>query len=179
MDREYHIFECLPDGSLIWREKVPGLPSTRLRIDALVNKYGRDYLAFHLPTREVVFHVDPANVAVEASATKRIFHIAYSQQLHLERTELLKQLGYGVLSVIGNDAAKTLLSEIQNVKLTLFIVGYAAPEQTRTEMVDWLKAHFSSVRILALNPPFQKILGADYNAMADEPDEWLSIVSRA
>jgi hypothetical protein len=179
MDREYHIFECLLDGSLVWREKAQGLPSTRLRIDALVNKNGKDYLAFHLPTREVVFHVDPANATVEASATKRIFHIAYTEQLHLERTQLLKQLGYGVLSVIGNDAAKTLLSEIHNVKLTLFIVGYAAPGRTRSEMVDWLKANFPSVRIFALNPPFQKISGADYNAMADKPNEWLSIVSRS
>src|SRR5205823_11600255 len=86
--------------------------------------------------------------------TKRIFQIAYDEQLGLRRAELLRSLGYGVISVIGNDPAIILLTSIQHYDL--FIVGHAAPEETRTEMVDWIKVKYPEVEILALNPPHQR-----------------------
>jgi hypothetical protein len=179
MEREYDIFECFSDGSIGWREKVLGLPSTRLRIDALVTKTGNDHLAMHLSTREVVFHVDPDNVTVEAPAIKRIFHIAYTERSRIERANLLRAFGCGVLSVIGNEAAKVLLSQIKNVKLTLIIMGHSAPEPTRKEMVVWLKKNHPNVKILALNPPYQQIHDADFNVLEDKPNEWLTVVSMA
>src|SRR5579864_6038072 len=109
-------------------------------------------------------------------ATKRIFQIAYTEQLRSERAELLTRLGYGVISVIGNESAKVLLSTIQHTDLALFIVGHAASEQTRTEMVDWLKSKYPNVRILALNPPNEELLGADYNVIQNGPDKWLPFV---
>jgi len=60
----------------------------------------------------------------------------------------------------------------------LFMVGHAAPEQTRKEMVDWLKARYPRVKILALNPADHRHLaGADYNTILNGPGEWLSIVT--
>lgn len=50
------------------------------------------------------------------------------------------------------------------------------PEETRREMVDWLKAEYPTVKILALNPPNQQVLGADYNMPQNGPEKWLPIV---
>ncbi len=112
-------------------------------------------------------------------AIKRIFQIAYTEQLRSERAELLRGLGYGVVSVIGNEAAKVLLSAIQYVDLALFIIGHAAFEQTRNEIVDWLKEKYPNITILALNPPNQELPGADYNVIQNGPERWLPFLSTA
>jgi len=105
---------------------------------------------------------------------RRIFQISYDEELGLRRAELLRSRGYGVISVIGNEAAKVLLSSPQ--RYDLFIIGHAAPEETRREMVDWLKAEYSNVKVLALNPPNQEVLAADHNVRQNEPENWLPIV---
>jgi hypothetical protein len=81
-----------------------------------------------------------------------------------------------VISVTGNPPAKLLLSSIQHYDL--FIVGHAAPEQTRREIVDWLKGQYPRVKILVLNPPDQQVLSADYNVRQNGPESWLPIVTQ-
>jgi hypothetical protein len=108
-------------------------------------------------------------------AIKRIFQISYDEQLGLGRAELLRSLGYGVISVIGNDPAVVLLTSIQHYDL--FILGHAAPEETRTEMIDWIKVKYPRVKILALNAPHQQLLNADYNVTINGPENWLPIVT--
>ncbi len=81
---------------------------------------------------------------------------------------------FWVISVLGNEAAKLLLSSIQHYDL--FIVGPDAPEETRREIVDWLKENYPQVKILAMNPPDQQVPKADYNAEQDGPENWLPIV---
>jgi CheY-like chemotaxis protein len=122
----------------------------------------------------IVANSDPSRIT-QALVTKRIFQIAYTEKLRSERAELLRSLGYRVISVIGNESAKAIL-RVGQPDLTLFIVGHAAPEQTRTEMVDWLKANYPNVRILALNEPNQQLPGADYNGIETKPDEWLQLI---
>jgi hypothetical protein len=109
-------------------------------------------------------------------AIKRIFQISYDEQLGLRRAELLRSLGYGVISVIGNDPARVLLTSIQHYDL--FIVGHAAPEETRTEMIDWIKVKYPRVKILAFNDPHQQLLNADYNVTLNGPENWLPIVTQ-
>ncbi|HYT19306.1 MAG TPA: hypothetical protein VEW05_03645 [Candidatus Polarisedimenticolia bacterium] len=106
--------------------------------------------------------------------TKRIFQIAYDEQLGLRRAELLRSLGYGVISVIGNDPTKVLLTSIQHYDL--FILGHAAPEETRTEMIDWIRVKYPKVKIVALNAPHQQLLNADYNVILNGPENWLPFV---
>src|ERR1700693_1213191 len=106
VDREYDIFECLQDGSVVWQTRICGLPSTRLKIDELAKSTGKEYFAMYLPTQEVVFRVDGSRATVPARAIKRIFQIAYTDQLRSERAEVLRRHGCGVVSVIGNEAAK-------------------------------------------------------------------------
>jgi hypothetical protein len=106
MDSEYNIFECLPDGSLLWRESVSGLLSARARLQELARTASNDYIAMRLPTREVVFRADASRK--EVVFAKRVFQVAYTERLRKQRAELLRSRGYGVLSVIGNEAAKVV-----------------------------------------------------------------------
>lgn len=177
MDRDYEIFECLPDGSVVWRDRVSGLKNTRLALNRLVRDTGKDYFALHLTSRDIVFPVDESKIQSER-ADKRIFQIAYSEQLRLARPELLRSLGYPVTSVVGNEAAKLLLTTLRrdNLGVALFIVGHAAPSQTRKEMVDWLKANYPRAKILVLNPPDQQVQDADYNVLQNGPEAWLPLV---
>jgi hypothetical protein len=78
--------------------------------------------------------------------------------------------------VIGNDPARVLLTSIQHYDL--FIVGHAAPEETRTEMIDWIKVKYPRVKILAFNDPHQQLLNADYNVTLNGPENWLPIVTQ-
>ena len=80
------------------------------------------------------------------------------------------------MEVIGNRAAKAVLSSIQHCDF--FIVGDGAPEQTRMGMVDWLKDHYPGVKILAFNPPNEQVANADYNVLENGPENWLSIISQ-
>ncbi|HEX2714185.1 MAG TPA: hypothetical protein VHM88_18485, partial [Candidatus Acidoferrales bacterium] len=125
-------------------------------------------------TRQVVMQM---NVPRQKwGRTKHIFQISYNEESGVQRAELLQARGYSVVSVIGNDAAKVAFSSTQDYDL--FIVGHAAPEETRREMVDWLKGKYPTVKILALNPPNQQVLGADYNVRQNEPQRWLRVVTQ-
>lgn len=106
---------------------------------------------------------------------KRVFQIAYDEMLLVSRAELLKNRGYEVSSAIGNDGAKRILDKGERYRI--FIVGHAAPLETREEMVSWLKANFPNIKILVVNPPASAILAeADYNVVLNGPEAWLSIV---
>lgn len=81
---------------------------------------------------------------------------------------MLRLRGYEVVSVLGNEAAKVVLTLPHHCDL--FIVGHAAPEESRKQMVSWLKTKFPGVRVLGLNPPrVRKLPGADYNVKLNGP----------
>lgn len=176
MDREYHIFECLADGSLWWRGTVFGLAETQLKLQRLSKTSTNENFAIHLPTREFIFRADSPRKG--PLVDKRVFQIAYTDKLRLERAAVLRSRGCGVISVIGNEAAKALLSSgfHKEGDIDCFIIGHGAPEQTRIEMVDWIKAKFPQARILALNAPNQTMPGADYNVVENAPEKWLLLV---
>lgn len=113
---------------------------------------------------------------VPASGNNRVFQIAYDAALLVAREELLREHGYEVRSVLGNEEAQRALDRHQSFRL--FIVGHAAPREAREEMLRWLKTTFPHTRIMALNPPQQAHLGeADYNVALNGPEGWLSIVA--
>jgi hypothetical protein len=117
--------------------------------------------SMYLPTREIVARI---NVDAPRGVRRKplVFQIAYDNGLAPARTEVLRRHGYEVVSVIGNEAAKLILSLRQ--RCDVFIVGHAAPEEERKEIVAWLKTQYPEVRILALNSPtIRELVGADYN----------------
>jgi len=170
----YEIFEVFPDGSTLRISRVSGLEFANLALQELAKRKRNECFVADARTRRVVAQLNVSQG--KWRATKRIFQIAYDEQLGLRRAELLRSLGYGVISVTGNDPARVLLTSIQHYDL--FILGHAAPEQTRKEMVEWLKERYPHVKILALNQAdHPQLAGADYNAILNGPGEWLSIVT--
>jgi hypothetical protein len=107
-----------------------------------------------------------------APVTKHIFQVAYCEEHFLARAVLLRRRGYSVTSVIGNEAAKALLAALPAEDL--LIIGHAAPEQTRLDMVLWLQAYYPKTCILALNPPNERLGTWQFNAVHDRPQAWLS-----
>jgi len=170
MHRVYEIFEVLPNGSPKRVTAVSSLEFAKIALEGLAKRTSNECFVADAKTRQVVMQRNVAQAKL-----RRIFQIAYDQELGLRRAELLRSRGYGVISVIGNETAKALLSSPQHYDL--FIIGHAASEETRREIVDWLKAEYPRVKVLALNPPNQQVLAAaDYNVPQNGPENWLPIV---
>ncbi len=174
MHRVYEIFEVMPNGTPQRVTVISGMEFAKLALQGLAKRTKNECFAADAKTRQVVMHM---NVPLGKSrATGSIFQICYDEKLAVHRAELLKSRGYDAICVIGNEAAKVVLSSIRHYDL--FIVGHAAPKETRREIVAWLKANYPGVKILALSPPNQQILGADYNVRLNGPETWLPIVSQ-
>lgn len=54
MNREYDIFEQLPDGDVEWRGLVVGLEAARARLGLLAKRSKNEFFAMHTPTHEIV-----------------------------------------------------------------------------------------------------------------------------
>jgi hypothetical protein len=177
VDQEYELFEQLPDGSPIWRGHVQGLRNARAKLEEIAGKTTNECFAIHLPTKEIVVHLNAAPSPLPPGK-RLIFQIAYDSKIAAERAQLLRMCGYEVVSVIGNEAAKVVLS--MSRPWDLFIVGRAANEDSKEEIVGWLKKNYSSVPILSLNSPgIRDLPGADYNARVNGSEVWLSMVATA
>jgi len=128
---------------------------------------------------------DPFDLVTKAKAllgakirSKRVFQIAYAVPLMVTRAELLKRRGYEVASALGNESAKMDLKDGE--PYDLFIVGHAAPQEERAEMVRWLKEKYPAAKVLALRPPYDPQLDvADFNVLENGPDDFLSAVATA
>lgn len=177
MDREYDLFEQFPDGSTRWHANATGLENARAKLEEIARDTSNECFAIHLPTKEIVARL---NVRADAHASNKrlIVQIAYENCSAVERTQILVMCGYEVMSLIGNESAKTVLGKPH--RCDLFIISHGAPERTRKEMAAWLKEKYPQVRILALNSPgIRELAGADYNARANGPETWLPFVTRA
>lgn len=170
MEREYDIFEHYPDGFPVWRDHAAGLTNATLRLQQIAKRTPNECFAVHLPTREVVARV---NVRTDKPL---IFQIAYNKTMAAARTNLMRMHGYEVISVVGNEAAKVVLSAPQHCDF--FIVGHCAPAPVRAEMVAWVKRYYPQIPVLALNPEGGgPLAGAEYNVTLDVRDEWLSVLA--
>lgn len=175
MEREYELFEKFTEDSPLWRGHALGLREARLKLEQLSKTTKNECIAMYLPTKEIV-----ARVNVWGGHPKPVvFQIAYDRGLSAARSDILRYHGYEVISVVGNEAARVVLS-IPAGTFDLFIVGHGAPEDTREEMVVWLKANFPTTPILALNAPqTRKLPGADYNLKLNGPETLLLAIASA
>lgn len=172
MYRSYEILEVMPDGSTVKRSVVNGLEIAKITLENLSKRTTNECIAADEKTHQILAQL---NLPPAKRKMKRIFQIAYDEEAGLATAELLRSRGYAVISVLSNEAAKVLLSSIQ--KYDLFIIGDAAPEECRSEMVEWLKTHYPKVKVLSLNSPHQPLHNADYNALASDSEGWLSFVT--
>lgn len=173
MNRPYDLFEQMPDGYAMWRGQAGGLLEARRQLLQLRKITKNECFATHLSTKEIVARV---NVGPAQDRKPLVFQITYEPWRARARTEFLRLQGYEVLTVFGNDAAKVVLTLRE--AYDLFIVGHAAPEPIRCEMVQWLKANYPGVQIIALNPPqIPSLTGADYNVKLNGPETLLPLVA--
>jgi hypothetical protein len=131
MHRVYEIFEVPRNGSPQRVTLVSGLEFAKMALQGLARRTKNECFAADARTRQVVMQMNVAPAKLQT--TKRIFQITYNEELGLQRAKLLEARGYTVMTVVGNQAAQLLLSSIQD--FDLFIVGHAAPEETRAKIV--------------------------------------------
>ena len=164
-----HIFKVQSDGSLRWVEAAAHVERAKARAKAL---------AASSPGEYVISNLTGEKISIKSPPKQIVFQIGYDEKDLNARAELFRRVGHHVISVPDNDAARRALTSIE--KVDVFVVGHAAPEQTRKEMVDWLKTNFPKVKIVALIPSANRQLPrADYNIVLNDWDEWLSLLAAA
>lgn len=164
----FDIFKVESSG-LRWMEAAADLERARARVKVLAASWPGEYFILNQNTGE--------KISIRSKTKRIVFQIGYDEKGLNARAELLRRFGHEVISVTHNEAAKVALSSFRDVDV--FIVGHMAPERTRKEMVAWLKANYPTVKIVALNPSRDQLLGADHNVVVNEHDEWLSLLAAA
>jgi len=165
----FHIFKVQSDGSLRWMEAA---------VDVERAKACAKVLAASAPGEYVITNMTGEKISVKFPPRRIMFQIGYDENELKVRAELFRRVGHEVISVADNEAAKNALTSIHSVDV--FVVGHTAPEQTRKEMVDWLKTNFPKVKIVALIPSANRQLPrADYNVVLNDSEEWLSLLEAA
>jgi hypothetical protein len=164
----FDIFK-VDDSGLRWMEVAPDLERAKARVKILATSSPGEYIIANQETGE--------KISIKGQTKRILFQIGYDEKGINARAELLRRFGHEVISVTHNEAAKVALSSYHDVDL--FIVGHTAPEQTRKEMVAWLKTNYPKVKIVALNPSKEQLVGADYNVVLNAQDEWLSLLAAA
>lgn len=162
----FHVFKVKSDGSLQWLEGAVSVDRATARVKALAASSPGKYVITNLTGK------------VEFPPKRIMFQIGYEEKELNARAEMFRRCGLEVISVADNESAKRALSSIRNVDV--FVVGHAAPEPTRREMVEWLKATFPKVKIVALIPSANRELSrADYNIVLTDGDKWPSLLAAA
>jgi hypothetical protein len=165
----FHIFKVQSDGSLRWVEAAADVERAKARAEVL---------AASAPAEYVISNLTGEKISIKSAPKQIVFQIGYDEKGLNARAELFRRVGHHVLSVPDNEAAKRALTSIE--KVDVFVVGHTAPEQTRKEMIDWLKTNFPKVKIVALIPSANRQLPrADYNIVLNDWDEWLSLLAAA
>ena len=163
----FHIFKVQSNGSRRWMEGAVSVERAKARVRLLVASSSGEYVITNLTGREI---------SVKSQPRRIMFQIGYDKRELKARAELFRRVGHEVISVPDNEAAKRVLASVQNVDV--FVVGHSAPEQTRKEMVDWLKANFPKAKVVALIPfASYQVPRADYNIELNDSDEWLSLLA--
>jgi hypothetical protein len=58
MNREYDVFEEMPDGSILWRAVAQGLESALAKLKELGSISPNEHFAMHTPTKTVIGRVN-------------------------------------------------------------------------------------------------------------------------
>ena len=162
---QFDIFEAEPHGSLRWLAAAASMETAEARVK-------------RLPPGNYVIIADehtPKRISIKSPAKQIVFQISYDDDKgSTARETLFRSFGHEVFSVADDHAAKRALASIPSVDI--FILGHTAPEQTRKEMVDWLKMNFPKAKIVALIPSASpQLLCADYNVPQSDWAAWVSL----
>jgi hypothetical protein len=67
MDRQYDIFERLPDGSVIWRTSIPGLENALAELKKFSQLSPNEFFVFHSPTNETIARINASALEQDGS----------------------------------------------------------------------------------------------------------------
>ena len=132
MSQQFDICKMESDGSLRLIEGAGDVERARARVKKLAAFSPGEYIIANRQTGE--------RISIKSPVKQIVFQIGYDEKDLNARAELFRRCGHQVMSVAENEAAKRALTSIQNVDV--FVVGHTAPEETRKEMVDWLKVRW-------------------------------------
>jgi hypothetical protein len=59
MDRDYDIFEILPDGTHLWRALAKGLEQAHLVLRDIARGTSNEFYAIYMPSKEIVVRHSP------------------------------------------------------------------------------------------------------------------------
>ncbi|HYL83029.1 MAG TPA: hypothetical protein VE263_02245 [Candidatus Angelobacter sp.] len=162
---QFDILKEQQDGSLRWLAAAASMEGAEARVKKLP------------PGKYVIISDQRAakRISIQSPVKQMVFQIGYDDERGSAAREVLfRSFGHEVLSVVDNDAAKGALASIS--KVDVFILGHTAPEPTRKEMIDWLKANFPKAQIVALIPSASpELLRADYNVPQSDWAAWVSL----
>ena len=79
-------------------------------------------------------------------AGETILHVAYDSLLLEVRESALERHGYHVVSVMGNEAAKRIVSPAAD----MVIIGNGGSLDERTEMVNWLAENWPQIAVVVM-----------------------------
>src|ERR1700704_7029345 len=127
----------IENGKVEWLEAAADLEGAKARVKERSAFVPSECIILNLKTGE--------KISIRPNIKRILFQIGYDEKGLNARAELLRRFGHEVISVAHNEAAKVALSSFRDVDL--FVVDYTAPEQTRKEMVAWLKANYPKVKI--------------------------------
>jgi hypothetical protein len=168
MSQQFCVFKVESHGSLRLIEAADDVERARARVKKLASISPGEYIIANQKTGE--------RISIQSPVKQIVFQIGYDEKDLNARADLFRRCGHEVISVADNEAAKRALASIQ--KVDVFVVGHTAPEETRKEMVDWLKTNFPKIKIVALIPsPNLQLPRADYNIVLNDWDEWLSLLA--
>lgn len=167
----FNIYKVESESHLHRMDAAVDLERAKARVKVLAASWPGEYIIANQETGE--------KISIKSPAKRIMFQIGYDEKGLNARAELFRRFGHEVISVLDNEAAKRALSGSIPI-VDIFIVDHTAREQTRKEMVDWLKTNFPKVKIVALNPSANgRLSGADYNVVLNAWDEWLSLLAAA
>jgi len=165
----FHILKVQSDCSLRWTEGAVNVERAKARAKVLAASSASEYIVTNLTGKKIPIKSQPKRI---------MFQIGYDEKELNARAELFQRCDHEVISVVDNEAAKQALASIRTVDV--FVVGHTAPEQTRKEMVDWLRANFPKVKIVALIPSANlRLPRADYNVVLNDRKDLLSLLVAA
>ena len=162
----FDIFKVESSGPR-WMEVAADLERATARVKVLAASSPGEYVILNQNTGE--------KISIKPKAKRILFQVGFDEKGLNARVELLRRFGHEVISVTHNEAAKVALGSFRDVDL--IVIDYKAQEQARKELVAWLKENYPKVKIVALNPSKDPLIGADYNVVLNDPDEWLSLLA--
>jgi hypothetical protein len=100
VERDYDIFEQLPNGTPLWRGHASGMQSLRVKLIEVASTTNNPCFAMHIPTQKIVARLN-ARPLQGREGKRMVFQIAYDDKLASARTALLRKCGYDVVTVVG------------------------------------------------------------------------------